>query len=276
MLLIFIQLFDMNTDKLIVYSDGMMSLPYSYKQFKSIPNHRGSLFVPINTKHLIDWESTGPLIKNMSLGRFHNRNIILHDSNSEIKNEEKNLRPRGLPDSHIVQVENVVEIDEGKNQRRDRQRMNRVIPLVEFKQPERNQERNQGRNQERKMPDPRPANEALYNEETLWNDIASIRCYDRDEGIMTINNIRLSREKCTIIVNVLNDIHLPLLRNCLRNVPVMDGIDESNYNDLLTHVICKGRDFYSGIIRNPEIVLYLCDQYYPIYTWLNQKVNEPV
>lgn len=263
MLLIFIQLFDMNSDKLIVYSDGMVSLPYLYKQFKSIPNHRGSMFVPINTKHLIDWESTGPLIKKMSLGRFDNHNIILHESNSEIQNEEKNLRPRGLPDSHIVQVENVVEIDEGKNQgRRDRQRMIRMIePPAELKQPE--------RNQERKIPEPG----VLYSENALWNDIASIRCCDRDEGVMTINNIRLSRDICTIILDILNDIHLPLLRDCLRNVPIMDGIEESNYNDLLTHAICKGRDFYSGIIRNPEIILYLCDQYYPIYTWLTQKAR---
>jgi hypothetical protein len=261
----------MNSDGLIVYSDGMVSLPYSYKQFKSIPNHRGSMFVPINTKHLIDWESTGPLIKKMSLGIFNDNDITLHDSNSEIKNEEKNLRPRGLPDSHIVQVENIVEIDEGKNQRRhDRQRLYlRAEPPAELKQPERNQERKQ----EQKRPDPRPANGVIYSENALWDDIASIRCRDRDEGVMTINNIRLSRDICAMILDILNEIHLPLLRNCLRNVPVMDGIEESNYNDLLTHAICKGREFYSGIIRNPEIILYLCDQYYPIYTWLTQKAR---
>jgi hypothetical protein len=104
----------------------------------------------------------------------------------------------------------------------------------------------------------------------FWHLIRRINCYDKSDGRMTKNNIVLSHNECLDVITIIDLKYIPKLKECLVDVPIMDGIDISDYNNLLTHIIAKGEDFYNGIIANPMVSLYLCDQFYPVYTWLKQ------
>ena len=104
----------------------------------------------------------------------------------------------------------------------------------------------------------------------FWHLIRRINCYDKSDGRMTKNNIVLSHNECIDVITVIDLKYIPKLKECLVDVPIMDGIDISDYNNLLTHIIAKGEAFYNGIIANPMVSLYLCDQFYPVYTWLKQ------
>ena len=106
----------------------------------------------------------------------------------------------------------------------------------------------------------------------FWTLIRRINCYDKSDGRMTKNNIVLSHNECIDVITVIDLKYIPKLKECLVDVPIMDGIDISDYNNLLTHIIAKGEAFYNGIIANPMVSLYLCDQFYPVYTWLKQMV----
>ena len=106
----------------------------------------------------------------------------------------------------------------------------------------------------------------------FWHLIRRINCYDKSDGRMTKNNIVLSHNECIDVITVIDLKYIPKLKECLVDVPIMDGIDISDYNNLLTHIIAKGESFYNGIMANPMVSLYLCDQFYPVYTWLKQMV----
>lgn len=112
----------------------------------------------------------------------------------------------------------------------------------------------------------------LIDESDFWALISRIRCCDKDEGGMTKNNIRLNNDECRDVLLMINGKYIPELKTVLTNIPILDGIDASDYNNLLTHIIAKGRAFYNGIMENPVVSLYLCDQFYPVYTWINQLV----
>ena len=100
-----------------------------------------------------------------------------------------------------------------------------------------------------------------------------VRCCDKDEGRMTKSSISLSPDDCRTVLYMINGKFLPALKTALTDIPIMDGINVSEYNDLLTHIIAKGSAFYDGMIANPIVSLYLCDQFYPVYTWLSQLAN---
>jgi len=111
------------------------------------------------------------------------------------------------------------------------------------------------------------------NDSVFWALMRRVRCCDKDEGRMTKSSISLSPDDCRTVLYMINEKFLPALDTALTDIPIMDGIDISEYNDLLTHIIAKGSTFYDGIIANPIVSLYLCDQFYPVYTWLIQLAN---
>jgi hypothetical protein len=113
----------------------------------------------------------------------------------------------------------------------------------------------------------------IINDNDFWHIIAKIISYDRDEGIMTRNSIRLTIAECTNILAAINFKYIPELKEKLRDVPIMDGIEANDYNNLLTHIIARGKSFYIGIMNNPIVSLYICEQFYPVHTWLTQLVN---
>ena len=111
------------------------------------------------------------------------------------------------------------------------------------------------------------------DDSVFWALMRRVRCCDKDEGRMTKSSISLSPDDCRTVLYMINGKFLPALKTALTDIPIMDGINVSEYNDLLTHIIAKGSAFYDGMIANPIVSLYLCYQFYPVYTWLSQLAN---
>jgi len=111
------------------------------------------------------------------------------------------------------------------------------------------------------------------DDSVFWALMRRVGCCDKDEGRMTKCCISLSPDDCRTVLYMINGKFLPALKTALTDIPIMDGINVSEYNDLLTHIIAKGPEFYDGMIANPIVSLYLCDQFYPVYTWLSQLAN---
>ena len=102
----------------------------------------------------------------------------------------------------------------------------------------------------------------------FWNIISKVQCLDKDEGNMTRGNIRSVLPHRDMVLRLLRDKFIPKLREVLSSTPLSDGIDVDEYDNLLTHIVFKGKVFYDAIVVDPIFSLYLCNQYYPIYTWL--------
>ena len=107
------------------------------------------------------------------------------------------------------------------------------------------------------------------SDQQFWLAIGKIRCCDKDEGRMNIGHIRINIETCRQVLSMINETYIPALKIALTDVPIMDGVSIDDYDNFLTHIIAKGMMFYNGIIENPVVSLYICDQFYPIHTWLN-------
>lgn len=105
----------------------------------------------------------------------------------------------------------------------------------------------------------------------FWTMISRINCVDRDEGLLYKNDIlrKFSMREVIFLLEQINNIYIPILKAKLNNVPLLQTIGDENYNNILTHIIVKGKIFYEGIINNPEVSLYLCNQFYPIHDWLS-------
>lgn len=104
----------------------------------------------------------------------------------------------------------------------------------------------------------------------VWQVISKLRYYDKDEYAMRKNMIKVNQNTAQLIIDTANDILIPNLKRVLSETAILDGIDAHDYNDLLMHIIMKGRVFYDGIFECPDVALYLCDQFYPVYTWISE------
>ena len=104
----------------------------------------------------------------------------------------------------------------------------------------------------------------------FWRLVKKLNCYDRDEYTMNIHSIDIySTGEKEFLLEKINSIFIYILTLKLKDIPVLDGINSIDYNNFMTHIIFKGAEFYMAIILNPEMSLYLCDQFYPIHDWLN-------
>ena len=108
------------------------------------------------------------------------------------------------------------------------------------------------------------------NDQRFWNMLSGIRCYDKDEGIMRETNIKLPKYKCKEILRNINNVYMPVLKNKIE--PYLNNIElEEDKKNFMTHIICKGKQFYDVVLNDPTICLYLCDKYYPLHTWLSNR-----
>jgi hypothetical protein len=104
----------------------------------------------------------------------------------------------------------------------------------------------------------------------FWKKIKKIKCIDKDEGRMTYRNVKLNTFSKDHIIKLLDIKFLKELENAIKDIPIPFTKGQPEYNNFLTHIIAKGKPFYEGIKMNPVVCLYLCDNYYPIYTWLKK------
>ena len=104
---------------------------------------------------------------------------------------------------------------------------------------------------------------------SFWDIISLVKWYDRDEKILTKRNLsKLSQYDKRFLLNEIDIKYIPELKKALSNVPLLESVDIEHHNNILTHIIMNGKQFYEGIIQNPEVSLYLISQYYPVNDWL--------
>jgi hypothetical protein len=102
----------------------------------------------------------------------------------------------------------------------------------------------------------------------FWSIISNIVCLDKDEGRMTNLSINLPHISKAHVMRMLHEKYFSELTQALIDVP-LPFYDERINRNFMAHIIIKGKQFYNGILNNPDICLYLCDNYYPIYDWLS-------
>jgi hypothetical protein len=106
----------------------------------------------------------------------------------------------------------------------------------------------------------------------FWNIISKINWGDTDERSLNIQHIKrvLNINEIRFILRKMENYYMPRLRVAVESVHLEDLVEE-NFNNVLAHIIMKGKIFYNGIILLPEVSLYLCDKFYPVYDWLHSN-----
>jgi len=111
-------------------------------------------------------------------------------------------------------------------------------------------------------------------EKDFWIKISNVKCYDKDEKKMSKSEfLRMLPKKHTIhemnyYKNWMDSVFIPKLKEKIIHTNLMDVVSSNDLKDILAHIIFKGKDFYNTILQDPEVCLYLVNQYHPIYDWL--------
>ena len=105
----------------------------------------------------------------------------------------------------------------------------------------------------------------------FWKIIGRIRCVDKDDGRMSATCIRFNLTDYRLTLAMLDYHFIPKLKAKLTEVP-FDRLSEIEQKNFFTHIIAKGKEFYSWVLSSPSICLYILEKnYYPIYQWILQK-----
>jgi hypothetical protein len=107
-----------------------------------------------------------------------------------------------------------------------------------------------------------------HDETSFWRIISSIRCLDKDEGRMTNRSIKLSNTHKKHVLRMLHGKYFAELQHAIVDLPLPFD-DEKTIHNFMSHIIAKGKSFYNGILTDPVVCLYLCDNYYPIHDWIS-------
>ena len=114
----------------------------------------------------------------------------------------------------------------------------------------------------------------LEEESDVFNLFACFRWRDRDEGkIMT--SLMKKEYLETLIQEVYSTRYLmnKLYAEISSKTRILDGFNEEEKNNFLLHVIAKGKDFYYSSIKDVEFLMYLVDQYQPIWSKIKEVYN---
>lgn len=111
----------------------------------------------------------------------------------------------------------------------------------------------------------------IISDEKFWDDyITPLGWTDVDESKRTkayvINIVSTNRKKAELraaITELTRDI-----RTALENQQDFARLTNETKNNILAHIVAKGRDFYFTICEAPDIALYLIDKYQPLWTYL--------
>jgi hypothetical protein len=104
----------------------------------------------------------------------------------------------------------------------------------------------------------------------FWDIINRINWYDTDERSLNRQHIKraFNIDQMRFILSKMENVYMPRLRIAVESAHLEDLVEE-NFDNVLAHIIMKGKIFYNGIILLPEVSLYLCDKFYPVYDWLH-------
>jgi hypothetical protein len=102
----------------------------------------------------------------------------------------------------------------------------------------------------------------------FWNIINNLQWYDRDEGMIdNITRQDILENKLFIFSN-LESYFIPELKITLINLPIRTILNESEYNNFISHIVFKGTQFYNAVTESPDLCLYLLYNYHPVYNWV--------
>jgi hypothetical protein len=104
----------------------------------------------------------------------------------------------------------------------------------------------------------------------FWSIVSQVHWYDADEKTLNkkdITNIFSKRER-KFLLKKIDTLVIPTLKDALAATDLLQYVDIENHNNILAHIIIKGKPFYDWVIQNPGVSLYLVSQYYPVYDWL--------
>jgi hypothetical protein len=109
--------------------------------------------------------------------------------------------------------------------------------------------------------------------ETFWSMISRVKLYDTDEIRITKSSLfnKFTKHEMEFLIKQIDNVYIPILKNKLIDVPLLQSVDIINHNNILSHIICKGQLFYEGILGMPEVSLYLYNKFYPVYDWLSNN-----
>lgn len=102
----------------------------------------------------------------------------------------------------------------------------------------------------------------------FWDLTSKCLWYDKDEILLKKENLNrfFTRDDMNFILNIMINELIPRLKE--RLTILLQYIDPSKHNNILSHIIMKGHIFYNSVMETPSISLYLIDQYYDVYDWL--------
>lgn len=102
----------------------------------------------------------------------------------------------------------------------------------------------------------------------FWGLTSKCLWYDKDEILLKKENLNrfFTRDDMNFILNIMTHELIPKLKE--RLTVLLQYIDVSKHNNILAHIIMKGRVFYDNVMETPSISLYLIDRYYDVYDWL--------
>ena len=112
---------------------------------------------------------------------------------------------------------------------------------------------------------------------TCWLIISKIVIYEPDDGVMNKHTIKLKLlHEFNYIKQALDNIIIPQLNAVLREnqLSVEFTNYDTHYKNIIAHIFLKGENFYNSILMNPNICIFLVDNYYPIYDWINQRIAD--
>ncbi len=103
----------------------------------------------------------------------------------------------------------------------------------------------------------------------FWNLITRNRIFDRDERNMTSQNIRYTHQEAVNLIQYLDNNIIPTMLDAMSEQPFDDAaqtIEEKK--NVITHIAMKGHTYFTNMCRNPSVVLFMCTNTYPTYTWI--------
>ena len=117
-------------------------------------------------------------------------------------------------------------------------------------------------------------NTILYDSavKDFWNIVKKIRISEPDDIIITINNLNIAQRDISLVMSMVDNLSKELsMIFKINNITPL--IPSDQYDNLITHIIFKGYNFYSEVLNNPDICLYLIDNHYPIKDWLATRMT---
>lgn len=117
--------------------------------------------------------------------------------------------------------------------------------------------------------DEKISTQSVTSDDNFWRIIRKLNWVDRDEKkdiLPRLSNITEAEKKYI----------LPRMRCLMDSLTVTIGqLGESIevQDNLVAHIIAKGKMFYLFAINNPDAISYLLETYHPLYTWLTDPTS---